>query len=47
MTKLSFGVADKLGISVKDIGGSVFGVGTEGTKKTGEGIKEGFKKLFK
>lgn len=47
MTKLSFGVADKLGISIKDIGGSVFGVGTEGTKKTGEGIKEGFKKLFK
>ncbi len=47
MAKLSFGIADKLGISVKDIGGSIFGVGTEGTKKVGEGIKEGFKKIFK
>ena len=47
MGKLSLGIAEKLGVSIKDIGGSVFGVGTEGTKKVGEGIREGFKKIFK
>lgn len=47
---LAFGVAEKLGFSVKDIGGSVFGVGAEGTRKVGEGIQdigEGIKKMFK
>jgi hypothetical protein len=47
MARLSYGIAEKLGVSIKDIGGSIIGIGTEGTKKIGEGIKEGFKKLFK
>jgi hypothetical protein len=50
MSRLSFGLAEKLGLSVKDIGQSVFGLGTEGTKKVGEGIEcigEGIKKMFK
>lgn len=47
MTKIAYGIAGKLGVSVENIGGSIFGVGAEGTKKVGEGIKEGFKKLFK
>lgn len=48
--RLSFGIAEKLGFSVKDIGESVFGLGAEGTKKVGEGIGsigEGIKKIFK
>ncbi len=47
MAKLSFGIAEKLGVSVKDIGESIFGIGAGGTKKVGEEIREGFKKLFK
>jgi hypothetical protein len=47
MTKLSYAIAEKLGVSVQDIGGSIFGVGTEGTKKVGESLREGVKKLFK
>ena len=50
VSRLSFGIAEKLGLSVKDIGESVFGVGAEGTKKVGEGIQgigEGIKNLFK
>lgn len=50
VSRLSFGIAEKLGLSVKDIGESVFGVGAEGTKKIGEGIQdigEGIKKIFK
>ncbi len=47
MTGLSYAIAEKLGVSVQDIGGSIFGVGTEGTKKVGEGIGEGLKKIFK
>lgn len=50
VSRLSFGIAEKLGLSVKDIGESVFGVGAEGTKKIGEGIQgigEGLKKIFK
>ncbi|MBP1747496.1 MAG: hypothetical protein H6Q52_35 [Deltaproteobacteria bacterium] len=47
MTKLSYGMAEKLGVSVTDIGGSIFGVGTEGTKRVGEGIGEGLKKILK
>lgn len=50
MGRLSFGLAEKLGFSIKDIGESVFGLGTEGTKKVGEGIGgigEGIKKIFK
>jgi hypothetical protein len=50
MGRLSFGIAEKLGFSIKDIGESVFGVGAEGTKKVGEGIGgigEGIKKIFK
>lgn len=47
MTTLSFGIAEKLGVSVKDIGESIFGIGAEGTKKVGEGIKEGLKKIFR
>lgn len=49
-SRLSFGIAEKLGFSVKDIGESVFGLGTEGTRKVGEGIGsigEGIKKIFK
>lgn len=49
-SRLSFGIAEKLGFSVKDIGESVFGLGAEGTKKVGEGIGgigEGIKKIFK
>ncbi|HNT42936.1 MAG TPA: DUF748 domain-containing protein [Syntrophorhabdaceae bacterium] len=49
-SRLSFSIAEKLGFSVKDIGESVFGLGTEGTKKIGEsieGIGEGIKKIFK
>ncbi len=47
--KLAFGIAEKLGFSVMDLGKSVFGVGTEGTKKTGEGVMgigDGLKKIF-
>ena len=47
--KLAMGIAEKLGFSVLDLGKSVFGVGTEGTKKTGEGVMgigEGLKKIF-
>ncbi|MEN6617639.1 MAG: DUF748 domain-containing protein [Syntrophorhabdus sp.] len=47
MNRISLALAEKLGVSVQDIGKSVIGLGTEGTKKVGEGIKEGFKKLFK
>ena len=50
VSRLSFGIAEKLGFSVKDIGESVFGVGAEGTKKVGEGIGnigEGIQKMFK
>ncbi len=50
VSRLSFGIADKLGFSIKDIGESVFGLGAEGTKKVGEGIGsigEGIKKIFK
>lgn len=47
MAQLSFAIMDKLGVSVKDIGSSIVGVGAAGTKKVGEGIKEGFKKIFK
>lgn len=49
-SRLSFGIAEKLGFSVTDIGESVFGLGAEGTKKVGEGIGgigEGIKKIFK
>ena len=46
VNKLALGIAEKLGLSVKDMGGSVFGLGVEGTKKVGEGIGEGLKKIF-
>ncbi|HRT69998.1 MAG TPA: DUF748 domain-containing protein [Syntrophales bacterium] len=42
--KLSLAVANKLGISVKDIGKSVIKTGTEGVKKGVEGIKGVFNK---
>ena len=47
MTRISYGIAGQLGVSVEDIGGSIFGVGAEGTKKVGQGIGKGFKKIFK
>ncbi len=47
IARFSYGMAEKLGVSIKDIGGSIISVGAQGTKKVGEGIKEGFKKIFK
>lgn len=47
MTKISYGIAGQLGVSVENIGGSIFGAGAEGTKKVGQGIGDGFKKIFK
>lgn len=47
--KLAIGIAAKLGFSIIDVGKSVFGVGTEGTQKTGEGVMGiggGLKKIF-
>lgn len=37
--KFSSGLAEKLGLSVKDIGGSAVNLGSEGTKTVGSGIK--------
>lgn len=31
MARLSYGIAEKLGVSNKDIGGSVIGIGTDGS----------------
>lgn len=45
--KLSSGLAEKLGLSVKGIGGSAVNLGSEGTKAVGSGIKglaDGIKK---
>ncbi len=46
VNNLALGMAEKVGLSVKDIGGSIFGLGAEGAKKVGEGIGEGLKKIF-
>ncbi|MHB8111297.1 MAG: DUF748 domain-containing protein [Syntrophorhabdaceae bacterium] len=47
MTRIQYALAEKMGISIGDIGGSIIGLGAEGTKKVGESITEGFKKIFK
>jgi len=47
--RLSLGIAGKLGLPIKKIGESVIGLGAEGVKQIGKGMKgagEGIKKLF-